>query len=83
MRFRLSHSHPLPLPLPLLFPRYVGQPWIYGNSFFPMLVAVVTPDYAELMAAAKTGGWAAPTNEYVPSGFQPAGAVAEPPPCQS
>jgi len=37
--------------------KYVAQPWIYGNSFFPMLVAVVTPDYAELKAAAKEGGW--------------------------
>ena len=33
--------------------RYVAQPWIYGNSFFPMLVAVVTPDFVELHAAAK------------------------------
>merc|ERR1719502_679421 len=37
--------------------KYVSQPWIYGNSFFPMLVAVVTPDWVELAAAAKAGGW--------------------------
>merc|ERR1719235_1360302 len=37
--------------------KYVAQPWIYGNSFFPMLVAVVTPDFAELAAAAKAAGW--------------------------
>jgi len=37
--------------------KYVSQPWIYGNSFFPMLVAVVTPDFVELHAAAKAGGW--------------------------
>jgi len=37
--------------------KFVSQPWIYGNSFFPMLVAVVTPDFIELKAAAKAGGW--------------------------
>merc|ERR1719498_1907320 len=37
--------------------KYVAQPWIYGNSFFPMLVAVVTPDWVELAAAAQAGGW--------------------------
>ena len=37
--------------------KYVSQPWIYGNSFFPMLVAVVTPDFMELEEAAKAGGW--------------------------
>ena len=37
--------------------KYVAQPWIYGNSFLPMLVAVVTPDFAELAEAAKAGGW--------------------------
>merc|ERR550514_1415853 len=37
--------------------KYVAQPWIYGNSFFPMLVAVVTPDFTELKTAAKAGGW--------------------------
>merc|ERR1719230_353271 len=37
--------------------KYVAQPWIYGNSFFPMLVAVVTPDWTELKEAAKAGGW--------------------------
>merc|ERR1712224_264944 len=37
--------------------KYVSQPWIYGNSFFPMLVAVVTPDWVEVHAAAKAGGW--------------------------
>merc|ERR1719486_799156 len=25
--------------------KYVAQPFVYGNSFFPMLVAVVTPDF--------------------------------------
>merc|ERR1719487_2254424 len=42
--------------------KYVSQPWIYGNSFFPMLVAVVTPDFDELKAAAKEGGWYAEDN---------------------
>ena len=28
--------------------KYISQPWVYGNSFFPMLVAVVTPDWNEL-----------------------------------
>jgi len=37
--------------------KYVAQPWIYGNSFFPMLVAVVVPDWVELAVAAKAGGW--------------------------
>merc|ERR1719440_2093546 len=37
--------------------KHVLQPWVYGNSFFPMLVAVVTPDWTELTAAAKSGGW--------------------------
>merc|ERR1712078_844776 len=27
--------------------KYVSQPWIYGNSFLPMLVAVVVPDFVE------------------------------------
>jgi len=39
---------------------YISQPWVYGNSFFPMLVAVVTPDFAELRKAAVEGGWDAP-----------------------
>ena len=37
--------------------KYISQPWVYGNSFLPMLVAVVTPDYDELRKAAKEGGW--------------------------
>merc|ERR1711998_479776 len=37
--------------------KYVAQPWIYGNSFFPMLVAVVTPDWNEVGPAAKEAGW--------------------------
>jgi long-chain acyl-CoA synthetase len=37
--------------------KYISQPWVYGNSFFPMLVAVVTPDFTELKAAATAGGW--------------------------
>merc|ERR1719240_2501934 len=37
--------------------KYVSQPWIYGNSFLPMLVAVVTPDFASLKEAATAGGW--------------------------
>merc|ERR1719191_1515558 len=37
--------------------KYVAQPWIYGNSFLPMLVAVVTPDWVNLKAAAQAGGW--------------------------
>merc|ERR1719378_757260 len=37
--------------------KYVSQPWIYGNSFFPTLVAVITPDLIELNQAAKAGGW--------------------------
>ena len=42
--------------------KYVSQPFIYGNSFFPMLVAVVTPDFVELKQAAKAGGWDADSN---------------------
>jgi len=37
--------------------KYVSQPWVYGNSFMPVLVAVVTPDWAELKKAAAEGGW--------------------------
>ena len=37
--------------------KYVSQPWIYGNSFMPMLVAVVTPDYDELRKTAVELGW--------------------------
>jgi len=37
--------------------RYVSQPFIYGNSFCPMLVAVVVPDLIELRQAAVEGGW--------------------------
>merc|ERR1719378_1767241 len=37
--------------------KYVAQPWIYGNSFLPMLVAVVTPDFDELHKAAAAAGW--------------------------
>ena len=37
--------------------KFISQPWIYGNSFMPMLVAVVTPDFIELEEAAKAGGW--------------------------
>jgi len=42
--------------------KYVSQPWIYGNSFLPMLVAVCTPDYVELHAAAAAGGWDCKSN---------------------
>jgi len=42
--------------------KYVAQPWIYGNSFYTKLVAIVTPDYGELHAAAKEGGWDAPSD---------------------
>ena len=37
--------------------KYISQPWVYGNSNFSCLVAVVTPDYAELSRAAREGGW--------------------------
>jgi len=43
--------------------KYVAQPFVYGNSFFPMLVAVVTPDFVELKKAAKEGGWFVEDNE--------------------
>ena len=39
--------------------KYVAQPWIYGNSNYSCLVAVVTPDWAELAKAAAENGWAA------------------------
>ena len=42
--------------------KYISQPWVYGNSFMPTLVAVVTPDYAELRKAAAAGGWGADDN---------------------
>ena len=37
--------------------KFVSQPWIYGNSFFPMLVAVVTPDWMEVGKVAQEQGW--------------------------
>ena len=37
--------------------KFISQPWVYGNSFFPMLVAVVVPDFVELKAKAKEEGW--------------------------
>mmetsp|Transcript_40315 Transcript_40315/g.106805 ORF Transcript_40315/g.106805 Transcript_40315/m.106805 type:complete len:665 (+) Transcript_40315:156-2150(+) len=37
--------------------KYISQPWVYGNSFFPQLVAVVVPDFVELQAKAKEDGW--------------------------
>jgi len=37
--------------------KYISQMWAYGNSFLPMLVAVVVPAFAELKAAAVAGGW--------------------------
>jgi len=38
--------------------KYISQLWCYGNSFLPVLVCVVTPDYGELEATAKSKGWA-------------------------
>jgi len=43
--------------------RYVAQPWIYGNSLCPSLVAVVVPDFVELRKAAAGGGWEVEGNE--------------------
>jgi long-chain acyl-CoA synthetase len=37
--------------------KFVSQPWVYGNSFQPMLVAVVVPDFIQLHSAAAEGGW--------------------------
>merc|ERR1719224_346972 len=37
--------------------KYMSQPWVYGNSFFPQLVAVMTPDFVQLKEAAAAGGW--------------------------
>jgi len=37
--------------------KYISQLWAYGNSFLPMLVAVVVPAFAELKGAAVAGGW--------------------------
>merc|ERR1719198_618869 len=37
--------------------KYISQLWAYGNSFLPVLVSVVTPDFAELEAYAKANGW--------------------------
>jgi long-chain acyl-CoA synthetase len=37
--------------------KFVGQPWIYGNSNYSCLVAVVTPDWAEIKKAAQENGW--------------------------
>ena len=31
--------------------KYISQPWVYGNSFLPMLVAVVVPAFDKLRAA--------------------------------
>ena len=38
--------------------KYISQPWVYGNSFLPMLVAVVVPAFDELRAAGIAAGWA-------------------------
>jgi len=38
---------------------FIGQIWVYGNSYFPMLVAVVVPDFEALMPHAKAQGWKA------------------------
>jgi len=37
--------------------RYISQPWVYGNSFRPQLVAVITPDFQSLVPTAKEQGW--------------------------
>jgi len=37
--------------------KYISQPWVYGNSFFPQLVAVITPDFTQLIPKAKEDGW--------------------------
>jgi len=37
--------------------KYISQPWVYGNSFLPMLVAVITPDFPALVATAQAEGW--------------------------
>jgi len=40
--------------------KYISQLWAYGNSFLPVLVSVVTPDFTELEAYAKANGWYVP-----------------------
>jgi long-chain acyl-CoA synthetase len=37
--------------------KYISQPWVYGNSFLPMLVAVITPDFSALIPTAQAEGW--------------------------
>eukprot|EP00316_Scyphosphaera_apsteinii_P019813 CAMPEP_0119321898 /NCGR_PEP_ID=MMETSP1333-20130426/56729_1 /TAXON_ID=418940 /ORGANISM="Scyphosphaera apsteinii, Strain RCC1455" /LENGTH=666 /DNA_ID=CAMNT_0007328987 /DNA_START=19 /DNA_END=2019 /DNA_ORIENTATION=+ len=37
--------------------KFISQLWCYGNSFLPMLVCVVTPDFTELEPYAKAKGW--------------------------
>jgi len=37
--------------------KYISQPWVYGNSFFPQLVAVIVPDFSQLVPKAKEDGW--------------------------
>jgi len=37
--------------------KFIGQPWVYGNSFTTMLVAVVVPDFEALLPHATANGW--------------------------
>ena len=37
--------------------KYIAQPFVYGNSFFPMLVAIIVPDFTTLIPKAKEDGW--------------------------
>ena len=37
--------------------QYIGQLWIYGNSFYSMLVGVVVPAVEALRVHAKAHGW--------------------------
>jgi len=37
--------------------KYIAQPFVYCNSFFPMLVAIIVPDFTTLIPKAKEDGW--------------------------
>jgi len=42
---------------------YIGQIFVYGNSFFTQLVAIIVPDFESLVPYAKSQGW--PTDDKV------------------
>jgi long-chain acyl-CoA synthetase len=37
--------------------KFIGQPWVYGNSYTTQLVAVIAPDFDALRPHAAANGW--------------------------